>query len=356
METLIIKRKDIDNLTLGASFLGTGGGGDPYIGGLMLKSELKENEYIEIIRDNHLNRNSFILGNAMMGAPIVMIEKIPSAHYAKKALEMYSNVTGKKIDYITPLEIGGVNSTIPLITSIKSGIPVIDGDGMGRAFPELQMTTFYFNGINPSPIVVFDEKGNSSVVEGIDGYWAEKISRSITLKYGGSAYISLYGTDLSTYTKSYVPGTLSLILELGELLSEKKLDNILHKLNGFIISSGKITEIYRVVSKGFSKGYLLIDGFNGDKIKIDFQNEYLICTKNNIITTSVPDLIVILDMFNLKPITTDRAKYGQKVIILGIPSSDKLRNSNALNYVGPKAFGYDIEYIPVEKRVKENGN
>ena len=43
-------------------------------------------------------------------------------------------------------EIGGAKSMEPVITAAQGGLPVIDGDGMGRAFPEVQMTTFFIYG------------------------------------------------------------------------------------------------------------------------------------------------------------------------------------------------------------------
>ncbi|ARM76941.1 DUF917 domain-containing protein [Acidianus manzaensis] len=359
METYYIQTKDIQNLIIGASFLGTGGGGDPYIGGLMLKRELQNNsKKIEIIsKVNTINQNSFVIGSAMMGAPIVMIEKIPNSSETKKALEAYSNFTGNKIDYITPLEMGGVNSTIPLITSAKTGIPVIDGDGMGRAFPELQMTTFYFYGIQPSPVVIFDEKGNISIVKGINGYWSEKIARTITVRYGGSAYIALYGTNIKTYFNSAILGTLTLALEIGQSINDMRLDDVLDKLKAIILFKGKVIDVNRKLDKGFSKGNVTIQGLeNNNILKIDFQNEFLLATINNDIIASVPDLITVLDLFTFKPITTDRIKYGQKVIVVGIPSNNKLRSPNALKYIGPRAFGYNTDFIPLEQKVKKIAN
>ncbi|MFP3203018.1 MAG: DUF917 domain-containing protein [Sulfolobus sp.] len=354
METYYIRINDVNNLTAGASFLGSGGGGDPYIGGLMLKRELKSKGELEIIRRPKSSK-AFVLGSAMMGAPIVMIEKIPSSSEAKKALEMYSYVMeNKTIDYITPLEIGGVNSTIPLITSAKTGIPIVDGDGMGRAFPELQMTTFYFFGVSPSPMVIFDERGNTSVIQGIDGYWTEKIARIITVRFGGSAYIALYGMNMQDYFKCAVLDTLTLALEIGELLNDRKLDHVLDRLKAEILFKGKVIDVYRKVEKGFSKGYVVIEGienYSNKTLQIDFQNEFLIARTNGNILVTVPDLIVVLDLFNQKPITTDRLKYGQKVIVIGVPANEKLRTEEALKYIGPKAFGYNIEYIPIDKRL-----
>ena len=36
-------------------------------------------------------------------------------------------------------EIGGINNIIPLTVAAALDLPVIDGDGMGRAFPSLQV-------------------------------------------------------------------------------------------------------------------------------------------------------------------------------------------------------------------------
>ena len=46
-----------------------------------------------------------------------------------------------------PMEAGGVNSMLP-IAAARLGLPMVDCDGMGRAFPELPMVTFTIGGAN----------------------------------------------------------------------------------------------------------------------------------------------------------------------------------------------------------------
>lgn len=41
------------------------------------------------------------------------------------------------------------------------GLPVLDADGMGRAFPELQMYLPLIKGHSPTPALVTDEKVSS---------------------------------------------------------------------------------------------------------------------------------------------------------------------------------------------------
>ena len=47
-----------------------------------------------------------------------------------------------------PMEAGGVNSMLPIAAAARLGLPMVDCDGMGRAFPELQMVTFTIGGVS----------------------------------------------------------------------------------------------------------------------------------------------------------------------------------------------------------------
>lgn len=61
-------------------------------------------------------------------------------------------------------EIGGANSIEPLAVGAELGLPIVDADGMGRAFPELQMFLPFVYGSPAYPAAVGDEKGNVSAV------------------------------------------------------------------------------------------------------------------------------------------------------------------------------------------------
>ena len=46
---------------------------------------------------------------------------------------------GERVVAVMAGEIGGMNSMEPLIVAAQVGLPAVDCDGMGRAFPELQV-------------------------------------------------------------------------------------------------------------------------------------------------------------------------------------------------------------------------
>ena len=85
-----------------------------------------------------------------------------------------------------PIEAGGVNSMLPIAAAARLGLPMVDVDGMGRAFPEIQMVTFTIGGQSASPMIFIDEKGNLGLMETVTNKWVENICRAGTTACGGS--------------------------------------------------------------------------------------------------------------------------------------------------------------------------
>src|SRR6267143_6816928 len=75
--------QDLKDLARGAAFLGTGGGGDPYVGRLMVEQALAEGGHLTLISPEEVPDDAFVIPTAMMGAPTVLVEKIPAGHEAR---------------------------------------------------------------------------------------------------------------------------------------------------------------------------------------------------------------------------------------------------------------------------------
>ena len=88
------------------------------------------------------------------------VEKFPSGNEFAQLIPLIEKLLTKPVSAILCAEAGGLNSTIPFVAASKLGLPIIDGDAMGRAFPELQMVTFTLGGISATPMAMVDEKGN----------------------------------------------------------------------------------------------------------------------------------------------------------------------------------------------------
>ena len=71
--------KDLDDIALGATFLGTGGGGDPYIATLMTRKAIEQNGPVTMLPLDEVPDDALVFACGNMGAPTVAIEKIMGA-------------------------------------------------------------------------------------------------------------------------------------------------------------------------------------------------------------------------------------------------------------------------------------
>ena len=138
--------KEIEDMALGATVLGAGGGGDPYVGKLMAIEAIKKYGEVELISPDEVPDDAVVCVSQMMGAPTIMVEKICSGLEPMATYDELVKELGQEPYAIYAVEAGGVNSTIPFILAATRRIPVVDCDLMGRAFPELQMVTFTIGG------------------------------------------------------------------------------------------------------------------------------------------------------------------------------------------------------------------
>jgi hypothetical protein len=178
---------------------------------------------------------------------------------------------------------------------------------------------------------------------------------------GGEAMISIYSLTGKQLKRAAIRNILSYSAEIGKLIMETQAskedttEQLINKIKGFKLFKGKITDILRKTTSGFNFGTAKIDGIEenkGDHFSIEFQNENLIAKKDDCVLASVPDLICILDLETATPITTEALKYGRRVTVIGIPCDEKWRTEKGIETVGPRYFGYDIDYVPVEKLIE----
>ena len=347
---------DLEAIAIGAGILGTGGGGNPYIGQLRARQAIERWGPVTVLAPEELPEDSRVVCVGGIGAPTVGIEKVRDlqSYHALRAIEAF---TGEEATSLISNEIGGSNSVEPLIPAAMAGLPVVDADGMGRAFPELQMKTFFVYGVPCCPMAIADEKGNSVIVrETISPKWAERLARSITVQMGCVACYAVAPMSAEQVRRTAVPNTLSLARDLGNAVKDARsqgrdpLDAILETCPGKVLFSGKVVDLDRRTTAGFARGTLTIDGmdaFSGERMVIEFQNENLIARRDGEIVCTVPDLICAVATDLGDPVTTELMRYGLRVTILGFPAPELWTTTEGLSVAGPQAFGYDTNYVPL---------
>mgnify|MGYP001418890313 FL=1 len=354
-----INRSDMTDIALGGAFLGTGGGGDPYIGRLMAEQAIDNYGPVQVMDVEALSDDALVIPVCMMGAPTVMLEKLPRGDEAINALRSLEAVLGREADAIFCIEAGGLNSTIPIAVAATAGLPIVDGDGMGRAFPELQMVSMTMFDIHACPMAMADEKGNALVLNTVDNLSTEKFARVITVEMGGAGLIALYPMTGAEAKKSILRGSLSLISNIGQIITYEQsanrnpADKLASELNGVRLFEGRITDVERRTEGGFARGQAIIqvlEAYKGRSMKLNFQNEFLLAEDDKGKPLAMtPDLICLLDLETGQPITTETMGYGYRVIVFGLPCDPKWRSKHGLELVGPKYFGYEADYKPIEE-------
>ncbi|MEU7785695.1 DUF917 domain-containing protein [Amycolatopsis sp. NPDC049159] len=351
-----ITEHDLDDIARGAAILGTGGGGDPYIGRLLALSAVREHGAVPLVPLAEVGDDAVVLPVAMMGAPTVMVEKLPSAEQVGLAARTLAGYLGKELTHIACAEAGGVNSLIPVVAAAQLGLPLVDADGMGRAFPELQMVLPTLYGIRATPMSIADEKGNRGVLDTVDNRWAERLARSATIDMGCSAMISNYAMSGGQARESLVPGTLSLCAELGALVRaaraahEDPVARVASRLGGRRLFSGKVVDVARRTVTGFARGEAKLSGMDDDtgaELVLRFQNEHLVAERDGVVQASVPDLICTLERESGEAVTTEGLRYGQRVTVIAAPADPRWHTPEGIALAGPRYFGYDIDPIGV---------
>ncbi|MEM9533081.1 MAG: DUF917 domain-containing protein [Pseudomonadota bacterium] len=355
--------EDVDDYATGAALLGTGGGGDPYIGSLLLKQSMQASGPLELAQADDIPDDALVLVSAMIGAPTVMMEKLPSGDEAIASVQALESYLGKKAHAILAAEIGGLNALLPLVVGSTIGLPVVDGDGMGRAFPELQMVTYSIEGNPSTPLTLTDEFGNTVLIQAKDDPTAEKFARSTVVAMGASALMACYPMTGAQMKASILRDTLSVALGVGRAIRQARQAQAqpVHQLldhfadldfsaSARLLFEGKIVDLKRETTAGFAVGAIELVGLDdpADQMQIRFQNENLLAVRNGELCAIVPDLICIVDHETAEPITTEGLRYGQRVSVLGIAAPPALRTEKALAVVGPKNFGLEEPFIPLE--------
>ncbi|WP_028921048.1 DUF917 domain-containing protein [Pseudonocardia acaciae] len=346
---------DIDHLTLGATLLGTGGGGDPYIGALMARQAIEEHGPVRVVDAAALPPDGLVAAVAIVGAPTVIIERVPAGREFAESLRALSRYLGRELVAIMPIEVGGMNTLIPVASAAELNLPLINADGMGRAFPEIEMTVFTLAGLAATPITVADEKGNLGIFETVDNKTAEVLGRTAVVQLGMANAVTQYPMTARQCAESAITGSLSYCLRLGGFLASARdggaataLDELLDFAGGRRVFAGKVVDVDRRATDGFTRGHCDIEHFDDPTrtLRLLIQNELLVALDDGRPVVTPPDLICVLDQENAQPITTETLAYGQRVEVVALPAAPRWRRDGFLELVGPAAFGYDIDYVP----------
>ena len=369
---LILKtRIDVEDLTTGCTFFGTGGGGDKQLGLNMLYPHIDAGKEIEIIDVSKIGDDDWLACPYYSGTiapPTPEIEalrtRFPWDYFEKElasGLAALEDHMGVKFKATAPFELGGVNTPAPIDAAVKHGIPCVDGDYSGRAVPEICQNTVCVKGFSMAPMALIDWYGNKCIVEHVINYeMGERISKALSeVAWGrlGNVAFPVQGKD---FHRAIIPGTLTKSYNVGRLIRESResgddpAEKIVEKIGGWVLFRGEVVGRTWENRVGYMWGETEIKGAGikpGSKMKVWFKNENHITWLDGKPWITSPDIIEIIDSKTGEPITNTDIKMGDHVSVIGMKAEPVFRKPEGLKVLGPRHFDFDLDYKPIEDLV-----
>ncbi|MET7605157.1 DUF917 domain-containing protein [Streptomyces avermitilis] len=345
---------DIVDLARGAAILGSGGGGNPYMGELIAERAIADNGPVAVVDVAEVPADAIVAPVAVMGAPTVFQERLLAGDEIRRAIAAAGAAVGRPPTHLLAAEVGGVNATMPIAPAAELRLPLLDGDLMGRAFPELPMLLPTLAGIRMSPTVLADDKGNVVILDTVSADWSERIARACAVAMGGTAAVVLAVLPAGELSCAVTPGTLLLAQDVGRMVRmarENHADPVeaaRRALGGVNVFLGKVVDVDRRLTGGFIRGQAVVEGIGtkwGETLVLTFQNEYLLATRGGEPVVTTPNLICVLEEETGEPVPADVMNYGLRIAVIGAPCDPRWSSPRGLEMVGPGYFGYDCPYV-----------
>lgn len=361
----MITLENLDTFLEGLAILGTAGGGAPEWGQLILQHDFEAGRQATIVDPEDVPDEAMVASGGIMGSvkildridPNELMQRWDKRFELTEAFQVMEQTIGRKIEYIVAFEMGGLNTPVMLSLGARTGIPVINGDGLGRAAPETQMISFIGHGISLTPMPLVDALGNVVVVRhGVENTYADQLGRWVVTRGGGMGANSHYPMTGAQLKRSVIPHTLSKALALGEAVQNARnsgidpVKTIAEELKGRHIHTGTIMELEESEWEGFYFTRLKMDS----EVEIVIKNEAMALFVGGKPYTIFPDLICLLDPTTGQGLMSAQLKVSQPLSVVVTACHPRLREAlkseSGQVAFSPKRFGQpDLVYRPLEE-------
>jgi hypothetical protein len=346
-----VRSRDIDALVVGVSLLGSGGGGDAWACGQVLRRRLGDGEITLHPLAELGDTPTMPVGVA--GATSVFAEKLPSGNEFARVSTAMARWTGRQPGAVMALEAGGLNGVAALVAALDLGLPFADADLMGRALPRLDQFTWAALGQSIMPCVMCEPSGQTVVVDDTDPAGLERTVRAFVSQAGGWAAMALPPRPARDGEDNACTGSLSRALRLGQahasLRRPPSSAEVAHTLGGRTLGDGRVLEIDRHgPASTFGRGSVTVIGQSGEVLRLETENEYLLAMIDGEVVATTPDLLCVLDRQTARPLSVERLRVGDEVFVVVLPGPSWWRRKDRLAAVGPAAFGLDCPPVLLE--------
>jgi DUF917 family protein len=281
------------------------------------------------------------------------------------AMSALSKHLGKPFNALIRNEAAGATLNV-FQTATAVGLPVVDACPAGRAKPEVQQSVTFVSGLPVTPAALVTRWGDTVFIDKtVDDYRYEDIARALAVASGGgisNARGVLTGRDVKRAT---IHGALSEAILFGRTVREAVAQNrnpvdALVKVSGaYPLFRGTVSKAEQKGERGFTWWDVEMRGsgvYAGHLYRVWVKNENMLSWLDGKPDVMSPDLIYNIDPKNGQAISsTGLGGYpvGADVAMIGRPANSPVwRTAKGIEVIGPRHFGFDFDYTPIEDMQK----
>lgn len=365
---ITLDRQAATDLCMGATVLGTGGGGSPDLGVALLEAAMDGGRVVRLATVEEISDEGIVVMPAFVGsiAPgakddryrramrdTILTEESPLL----VGLHLLETHIGKKAVAALPVEMGGLNTAVAAILGALAGIPFVDGDTIGRAKPELEMGSYTLLGIPLPPMALCDVWGNRTLVMQTQSFKsAEQIARALAVVGGGTVTVRC-PVSAAVLRRMAVRGTVSLALAIGRALRDAQTTGsdpvaaVIGAAGGVRLFDGRVATLSWEDRGGFMWGEYTLEGTGssaGHELRVWLKNENEISWLDGKPHVMTPDLLCAVEADTGRPFTNSALRQGLEMVVFGVPADPMWRTPEGLALAGPAHFDFDLPYRPLE--------
>ncbi|WP_323179495.1 DUF917 domain-containing protein [Streptomyces sp. NBC_00654] len=377
----------------GCAVLGSGGGGPVAPARAVAAQAIEECGPVPVIAPDRLPGDALIMPVSEIGSPVVAGERIGSRAEPARLRARVEEQHGRPVEAVMSGEIGGLNGCLALAWAARLGLPLLDADSMGRAFPRMDQNVLELAGMSPGPAVLADEWGRTVILDHIDGAHLELLGRATVDAFGGRVVSSDYPLTAAQAAAHAVAGSVTRALRLGRRTArtrghgdsgtgigigigigistgtsistgtgvggtgrESGLSGDLgpaHDLGPAYDSgsaydlgpgfTGKVSSVRRSPQgDGGEATGVLLEGMGPDAgrlVLVEGRSEFVAAVEDGRPLALVPDVICLLDLRTGETVQVESVRYGLRVQLLTLRSDPAWYTPQGLTLAGPAVFG-----------------
>jgi len=370
--SVVLDAQALEDTLLGSSYLGCGGGGSLQVARDLIRSDLAAGVTFRRLDVADLGDNEWVASPYALESLAPMddgmrarLESIgvPLDVPVMASFRLLENYLDKKFAAVIIGEIGPHSMAEAMSLGARLGVPSLDADTVGRATPEINQHSVRVAGHAITPAAAVTQFGDELILRKVlDPSREEDVFRALSVvsRLVGVTDAAIPGS-VAKADNVLVQNSLSLAAAIGKAVRVAKQDGRdpveagRAAGDGYLLFEGTVGKFNWEDTEGFLVGDVAINGtgpFEGRSLQLDYKNEHLVARRDGQVVATCPDLITMIDRETFEGIGNPDFEEGQAVSVLGYRSATLWRRPEGLEVFAPRYFGYDVDYVPIEERLR----